>query len=175
MPSSCVADKVAKYMPSLYAPSLDLFITSSDYAYNKAKKYIHKSMTAVPNVNKWPTILAYLSPSQVYSKVGIESRAEEMHTNSTIFSNIMYEDRLYCLNAPISFYIEKSDQYFLIDYEPLSIFVCEQSREDAIQDFFERFDMLWCNYVEDKETPLSKDALNLRDKLVTIVKEVKNV
>lgn len=73
------------------------------------------------------------------------------------------------VNCPVSFV----DDFYLISYPDLNIEVWGASRQDAEKAFDFTFYSLYLNYAEEDDKNLTDDAIQLKDKLTTMIRTVK--
>lgn len=73
------------------------------------------------------------------------------------------------INCPVSFV----DDFYLISYPDLNIEVWGASRQDAEKAFDFTFYSLYLNYAEEDDKNLTDDAIQLKDKLTTMIRTVK--
>jgi len=98
---------------------------------------------------------------------------EELDMRPYRVQEIEWEHRVFVLNKEIACGVRKEEAIIIIEYEPLNIRSYNYSREEAIRDFAEEFSVLWDTYVKEVEGNLTSDAIDLRNKLLSLVKEVK--
>ena len=113
-----------------------------------------------------------LKPQKSESSV-IMGNSFETSNKSRLYTTdkIIWDEKIFLLNAQISFYIIHHNNYYVINFDPLDIEVVEKTIEDAVDSFSEEFAMIWRVYGQEEEANLSKDALKLKQ---TIRKMVKN-
>lgn len=98
---------------------------------------------------------------------------EELDMRPYRVQEIEWENRVFVLSKEIACSVRKEEAIVILEYEPLNIRSFNYSREAAIIDFAEEFSVLWDTYVKEEESNLTKDAIELRKKLLALVKEVK--
>ena len=91
-------------------------------------------------------------------------------------SKIPHSNRTYILHKPMTIHIRKDSDSgkYIINYPEIKINVSEDFLNDAILNFFDKFHILWQHYVGTDNLTLSDSETGLANKLIDIVKEVKN-
>jgi hypothetical protein len=87
---------------------------------------------------------------------------------------IKSKGRMFDLVHPIACVIEKQDDLLYTENKHLSIIVYGNTREEVIQEFSDEFAMLWDVIASEADEKLTHDALELKSKLIALVRKVES-
>jgi hypothetical protein len=87
---------------------------------------------------------------------------------------IIFEDRRFHLRQPIDLTIRRRGPYWFIGYPKLGVEAYGLDRRAALESFAEVFSMTWDAYAAERDSNLSRDALETKRKLRDLVAEVES-
>ena len=85
---------------------------------------------------------------------------------------IQWGGREFILNHEIACAVTVQDDLWVVEYRPLGICAYADSREEAIGEFAEEFSAIWDAYSQADDAGLTSDAVELKQRLQALVKEV---
>lgn len=81
-------------------------------------------------------------------------------------------DMIFRLRKPINLTVRRDGLYFLIVYEPLGIEEYGKTEKEALDAFAYHFGALWEGVAQAADRKLTKDALQLKREIRSLVKQV---
>jgi len=75
----------------------------------------------------------------------------------------------YRFKEKVPFLVTREDEYFILEYEPLSILIRGKTHDDLYKDLGEEFDFLWNEYAEESDEALHPSGKSLKDKILDLV------
>ncbi len=85
---------------------------------------------------------------------------------------ILYDDRIYVLSRKIISEVTYEDNNFIVRNDEFDITAWGQTRDKALEAFAFTFDALYKNYALEKDENLSDKAIELKNKLKSIIKKI---
>jgi len=86
--------------------------------------------------------------------------------------SICWDEEVFNLNKEIICEVKREEGYYLIECEPLGITAYAKTREEAINEFNREFSMLYHSYGQEAECKLTKDAIDLKNTINSLVGSV---
>ena len=129
-----------------------------------------KTMNIVAQVAETPN--AYNLPISAIKKV---LSFEELHIDTSPYRTdvLIYEERVFVLNRKLDNQVTHEVDNFIIRNDEFDITVWGQTREKAEEAFAFTFDALYTNYALEKDENLSDKAIELKNKLKSIIKKIR--
>lgn len=104
---------------------------------------------------------------------GIIDRINTIRQPGTLsVDKITDENRVFHLKKPIAVDVTLDDDVWTFEYKPLNLFSYGLSRADAYSDLQMLFASLWDNIARENNEKLTGDAIELKNKLLDIVKQI---
>lgn len=82
------------------------------------------------------------------------------------FDEITWGSEKFMFRHEIACSVKIEEDYYVIEYEPLGISVCGKTRDEAIEEFKEEISMLWHAYALENDDRLTRDAQELKQKII---------
>lgn len=81
---------------------------------------------------------------------------------------IVWGNEMFMLKNEIACSFRIENGYYIIEYEPLNIFVYGKTREEAIEGLREEIAMIWHAYAMENDHNLTRDAIELKQKIIKL-------
>lgn len=88
---------------------------------------------------------------------------------------IIWGNEMFMLRNEIACSFKIENDYYVIEYGPLNLFVYGKTREEAIEGFREEIAMLWHAYAMENDDNLTRDAIELKQKILKLIEGVQVV
>lgn len=87
---------------------------------------------------------------------------------------IKFNDKIFILNKKLDCHVDFEDDNYIIKNDDLDIIVWGQSREEVEEAFCFSFYSMYLNYYQEVNDKLSVEAMELKNKLIAIIKNIVN-